>query len=531
MFAHSAGPSAPVDAVFVSDLDALRVTGELRRHPVACSGSFPLATSGSQMATVRRGVGHATFWFVGGKDTGGRLNDVFAFDSLFGAWTAVHCSALGVSAQGDAMSKREGHSVVALLDGLWIFGGRSGVGVESDLHCLDTAGEQPEWKLPQTQGTLPTPRELHTAVLLEPTGYMLLVGGLDESGGLHKEVSILSLYGLQWSKLDQGMIPLHTVSCACVRGELFTFGGSDANDRAHEAMQVFDLTSFSQRACLELNAETTEYVAVKGQGASMGSLRNQFTVEAWVLARSFPPYATIVSKADMGWKTGFGLAKYGAGKGDVEEVPTVNFFLTPGYATTKVQATIEPHTWTHVAGTYDGQHLKLLINGVVHDTLEFKAEKEEEIDALHFQKADFCIGAHPNKAAWDGLIDEVRLWNVARTDQQVRECMHAPLLGITPGLLGQWSFNEGAGTLVVDSSGQRNHGTIEGTIARHLSTRMDKGQRAPNALERRAEDVSGAFRTWESAFQLTHGRSPTKSDILLTGNPVAALARQLGLFN
>jgi len=92
-------------------------------------------------------------------------------------------------------------------------------------------------------------------------------------------------------------------------------------------------------------------------------------------------------------------------------------------------------------------------------------------------------------------------------------------------------FNEGAGTLVVDSSGQRNHGTIEGTIARHLSTRMDKGQRAPNALERRAEDVSGAFRTWESAFQLTHGRSPTKSDILLTGNPVAALARQLGLFN
>jgi hypothetical protein len=481
------------------------VTGEVRRRQVPTSGPFPHAAYGAQLCTARRALGDATIWFVGGKDATGRLNDVFAYETREGAWRCVHSNALGVRALGEAPIKREAHSVVCLHDSLWIFGGRSDVGCLDDLHCLDTAGGVAEWKAPQTNGHVPAARELHTAVIIEPTAYMFVVGGLDETGSLAEEVIVLNLYGLSWARLDQGTVPRHTVAAVCVCGSLLTFGGQDIKGNAYNVMQVVDVTTFTQRSCLELNADPTEYVSIKGQGASMGSLRNQFTVEAWVLARSFPPYATIVSKADGGWKTGFGLAKYGAGKGDLEEVPQVNFWLTPGYATTKVQAQIEPFVWTHVAGTYDGHHLRIVINGMVHDTLEFKAEKEEEIEALHHMKADFCIGAHPNKAAWDGMIDEVRLWNVARTDVQIRETMAEPIIGHMPGLVGMWTFNEGAGDLCVDTSGMRNHGTIEGSVSRTLSTRGDKAGRLSNAAERRVEDVISTYNKWKATFEQVRG--------------------------
>lgn len=512
MFAQ---PSATerIDGVWHTSLDELRVSGELRRARLPVKGEPPHATSGAQIATMRTAIGEATFWFVGGKDSSGRLADVFCFDSLSCTWTCYHSSvdALGSRTTGEPPSKREHHSVIAFKESLWIFGGRSDLGCLDDLHVLDTGAGVAEWKLPEAAGELPSARELHSAVLIEPTGQMLVIGGLDESNSLHEDVMMLNLYGVTWTKLEQGVIPKHSIACACACGELFTFGGLDKSGHASDVVQVVDITTFHQVACLDTTADPTQYVAVKGQGGTIGTLRNTFTVEAWLLARAWPPYATVLSKADMGWKTGFALAKYGAGKGDVEEVPQVNFWLTPGYATTKVQAMIEPFVWTHVAGTYDGQHLRIVINGTTHDSVEFKAEKEEEIDALHYTKADLCIGAHPNKAAWDGLIDEVRIWNVCRSDAEIRENMNEPLAGLTPGLIGQWTFNEGAGDLCIDSSGNRNHGTIEGGLTRVPSTRTDKPDpnRPLNAAEKRVEDKLTMYKKWKD--KLLKVRAPARA--------------------
>ena len=54
-----------------------------------------------------------------------------------------------------------------------------------------------------------------------------------------------------------------------------------------------------------------------------------------------------------------------------------------------------------------------------------------------------------------GKADELRVWNVARTIQQVREMMHLTVPDGTSGLLGYWQFNENSGTETADHGG--NH--------------------------------------------------------------------------
>jgi hypothetical protein len=54
---------------------------------------------------------------------------------------------------------------------------------------------------------------------------------------------------------------------------------------------------------------------------------------------------------------------------------------------------------------------------------------------------------------FNGIIDEVRLWNVARSTQEIRENMHLTLNGSETGLLACWQFNEASGNITSDPVG------------------------------------------------------------------------------
>jgi hypothetical protein len=58
-------------------------------------------------------------------------------------------------------------------------------------------------------------------------------------------------------------------------------------------------------------------------------------------------------------------------------------------------------------------------------------------------------------------VDEVSLWNIALTQQQVQDYMEADLTDAT-GLVGYWNFNSGSGETANDASGNENHGSIYG---------------------------------------------------------------------
>jgi hypothetical protein len=57
-------------------------------------------------------------------------------------------------------------------------------------------------------------------------------------------------------------------------------------------------------------------------------------------------------------------------------------------------------------------------------------------------------------------MDEVRLWNVARTSDDVIGDMRTSISKSSPGLVAFWNFDEGKGAVLVDSMGKQN-GTID----------------------------------------------------------------------
>lgn len=60
----------------------------------------------------------------------------------------------------------------------------------------------------------------------------------------------------------------------------------------------------------------------------------------------------------------------------------------------------------------------------------------------------------------DGYLDEVTLWNRALSASELLYLMKIRLRGDEPGLVGYWSMDEGAGSIINDKSNCKTHGIL-----------------------------------------------------------------------
>jgi hypothetical protein len=112
--------------------------------------------------------------------------------------------------------------------------------------------------------------------------------------------------------------------------------------------------------------------------------------------------------------------------------------------------------WNHAALVQDGSSLKGYLNGTLIGTLDMGSYKTGYYSY-------FTFGKNTNDSLYfDGCIDEVRIWNTARTQQQIQDNMNAELVGNESGLVGYWKLNEGTGATANDSTSNNNDGTISG---------------------------------------------------------------------
>jgi hypothetical protein len=108
-----------------------------------------------------------------------------------------------------------------------------------------------------------------------------------------------------------------------------------------------------------------------------------------------------------------------------------------------------PNNWTHVSLTRKDGALRLLMNGVV--------------DSVGYSNGPFtpkAIGrgndGYGIYGFLEGRLDEIRIWNVARTDQEIRDNFFHPISGSEPGLVACWNFDEGTGQTAHDISQHGN---------------------------------------------------------------------------
>jgi hypothetical protein len=57
---------------------------------------------------------------------------------------------------------------------------------------------------------------------------------------------------------------------------------------------------------------------------------------------------------------------------------------------------------------------------------------------------------------FSGVIDELRIWNIARTEADIRSTMNRLLTGTEANLVGYWRFDETSGTTFADRSPSGN---------------------------------------------------------------------------
>ena len=107
--------------------------------------------------------------------------------------------------------------------------------------------------------------------------------------------------------------------------------------------------------------------------------------------------------------------------------------------------------WAHIACVYDGKKQKVYING---DLVADRAWP----GSIHRGTSPVQIGSHGNQY-WPGKIDEVRIWRVARTREQIQETMEKSLTGDEPGLAGYWNFDSQSAN---DLSSNKNDGILKG---------------------------------------------------------------------
>jgi hypothetical protein len=107
--------------------------------------------------------------------------------------------------------------------------------------------------------------------------------------------------------------------------------------------------------------------------------------------------------------------------------------------------------WQHLAAKYDGSNIVIYRNGVMIAS----TPKSGNVSAINV----VLIGIW--ETSFNGKIDEVRIWNIARTQAEIQANMNKTLSGTEPGLVGYWRFDEGMGTATIDNSGNGNTGTLK----------------------------------------------------------------------
>jgi len=217
-------------------------------------------------------------------------------------------------------------------------------------------------------------------------------------------------------------------------------GGNDQVDLSEENAPVLT-DNFTQEAWVYSDNITLNYHWRSIMGSEQGvNAANLFTT---------------VTSPTISYIKGFGAEgiSYGFGTGTKK----IKFHAS---------VTIPVKVWHHIATTFDGTNYILYMNGVVVDNNTVTAGDTPAATPVRYIGTDFI-----------GKIDEVRMWSVARTQDEIPECMNKTLADNETGLEAYYPMEVNNNWEIIDKTSNANHAKITNAeiLSRYFSSDCPNG--------------------------------------------------------
>ena len=180
-----------------------------------------------------------------------------------------------------------------------------------------------------------------------------------------------------------------------------------------------------------------------------------FTIEAWIKTsggtifsnRNSDSYGSFVTFS-AGTQLGVEICEDGSGT---------------DYATPVGTASVSNNQWHHVAMTRSGATIKLYVDGVLDNTVTTGLANIVTSEAIY-------VGARGGGYFgivdyFTGTMDDLRIWNVARTAAEISANMNDYIDPGTSGLMVNYRYDESSGAATADATSNDRDGTLHGGAA------------------------------------------------------------------
>lgn len=172
---------------------------------------------------------------------------------------------------------------------------------------------------------------------------------------------------------------------------------------------------------------TGDYVAIPEDNAL--DLTNGFTLEAWVQPAGIDgTFQQIIAK-DGAYSFGFNSS--------------LLQFSTIGVQDYDLSFALSAGEWSHIGVVFDTNNdATFYVNGANVGTLTGSAPATTSTNPLSIGQSG------SDSEFFNGVMDEVRIWNTQRSPQDIRQDIYQALSGAETGLVGYYRFNEENGSPV-----------------------------------------------------------------------------------
>jgi hypothetical protein len=227
---------------------------------------------------------------------------------------------------------------------------------------------------------------------------------------------------------------------------------------------------------------TGDYVEI-ADNSSIDFSGQAFTISLWAKANGGSDDQTLIAKRNGG--AGYELVY----KQAVNQLEFRVEDAGANNATVTVNSfTLSTTEWTHLAVSYNGGTglASVYING--QDPVQATQTGIDPSNALNLRIGASTAGTN----FFQGLIDEVRLWNTTRTQDQIREGMHLTLQGSELGVVSYYQFNGDS-----DDDLGANNGTLNGDANVASTSTVNVGR--PGATESNSIAIGASTQNFSTA--------------------------------